>query len=415
MLLTTLAHLRRVEAVDRVISNLRVDFPDDVLVAEIIVMVQSHLHRFAEAIEAARHGLTLDATHGPLHQAAFYAYSMLGRFQEAEHHSGESVRLQPDSAQAHYNFGLARLRSGDFEQGWKHFGWYEELACRATPPDFPPWRGEPLAGRTILLMGEQGLGDQMQLLSVACWMNQQGATVDVRVGTPLWEVARDAAGVHAAWNTTPPQSYDYWCRMFSAPRFMPLRMSMLPLKMPYLFARAERIEHWREKMDALDPVAASKSRPRRIGILWAGSPGNQTDAYRSIPLREWEPLLRKIHVTWFGLQKDIARSDSFPPPEELTMHFLGPDIGDFSDSLAILHELDLVISVDTSIVHLAGAAGLPAWVLVPACTDWRWMTDRSDTPWYPSVRIFRQKELGCWDGVFRDVEAALEAFLQPTH
>jgi hypothetical protein len=379
--------------------------------AKALVVAHCRQRRFEDAAEAAFLGLRLDPTDSALHQGAFFALSMLGRFSEAGHHSEQALRLAPGSASAHYNFALARLRAGDFEQGWKHFDWHEKLHESTVSPPFPRWLGQSLSGRTLLLIGEQGFGDQIQMLRIADWMKQQGATVDVCVGTPLWEVARDALGVHAAWNVAPPKSYDYWCRTFSAPQHMRLDLDMLPLAMPYLFARAERVEYWRQKVMAMVPIASGTRRKRRIGIVWSGSPGNQTDYYRSIPLSVLEPFLAEFDVVWLGLQKDVAKSESHLLPKKPALYFLGPEIDGFEDTLAILSELDLLISVDTSAVHLAGAAGLPAWVLVPACSDWRWMVNRSDTPWYPSVRIFRQKELSRWDGVFQDVRTALRALI----
>jgi tetratricopeptide (TPR) repeat protein len=362
------------------------------------------------AAAAAAQALKLDQSNALLHQRAFCALSMLGRFADAEYHSEEALKNSPASPAAHYNFGLARLRSGDFRQGWEHFGWHEYIYRSASLPRFPHWRGQCLAGRTMLLIGEQGLGDQIQMLRIASWMKRQGACVDVCVGAPLWELARTAAGVHAAWNAAPGISYDYWCRMFSAPQYMRLDISMLPIEMPYLFASTERIEYWRTRISSLSKVF-HPCRKRRIGVVWTGNPTNQIDVYRSMPLHELEPLLAEFDVIWFGLQKGIDRSDSPAPPKKLTMHFLGAEIDGLDDTLAILHELDLLISVDTSAVHLAGAAGFPVWVLVPACTDWRWMLERNDTPWYPSVRIFRQRELARWNDVFAELRSALTRFV----
>lgn len=268
-----------------------------------------------------------------------------------------------------------------------------------------------MAGCRFLLVGEQGLGDQLQFLRMAAWLHRQGAIVDVWVEVPLGELARGAAGVHAAWTTAPPGPYDYWCRMLRMPEHMKLDLPMLPGEMPYLVANAGKVRRWQNRLDAIDQVNPREMRRKRVGLVWAGNPAYGLDCYRSIPLDRWRSVLECPGVKWFSLQKGDAQDEVATLPVEVDMHLLGREIQCFSDTLAIFQALDLVITVDTAVAHLAGASGTPVWVLVPTFTDWRWMVERDDSPWYPSVRLFRQRELGRWDAVLDNVANALREYV----
>jgi hypothetical protein len=308
-----------------------------------------------------------------------------------------------------FNLAAAQLRAGNYTSGWRQYRWHEALPENhdLARPAFPEWQGEPVAGRRFLLVGEQGLGDQLQFLRMADWLHRRGAQVDVWVEAPLGDVARRAAGVHAAWTTLPPGPYDYWCRMLRMPEHMKLDLSMLPLATSYLRAEPAQAQRWQRRLDAIAPAEAHGPFGKRVGIVWAGNPAYGLDRYRSIPLSQWLPVLQQTGVSWFALQKGEAQNEAIAWRADPGMHRLGPEIGTFADTLATVQSLDLVITVDTAVAHLAGACGTPVWVLVPTFTDWRWMTERDDSPWYPSARLFRQRELGRWDTVLAEVAQAL--------
>jgi hypothetical protein len=192
---------------------------------------------------------------------------------------------------------------------------------------------------------------------------------------------------------------------------MKLELPMLPLATAYLQAKPAAVQRWRDRLDALGPVTAQGSVTKRVGIVWAGNPAYALDRYRSIELQQWRPFLEQPGVRWFSLQKGEAQHDAAALSEGIDMHVLGPEIHDFMDTLAIIQSLDLVVTVDTAVAHLAGACGTPVWVLVPTFTDWRWMAERADSPWYPSMRLFRQRELNQWEAVLADIAQALQEYV----
>ena len=195
--------------------------------------------------------------------------------------------------------------------------------------------------------------------------------------------------------------------MLRMPEHMNLDLPMLPIAMPYLAATPEKLGHWKTQIEAV-PQDTTQAKNKRVGIVWAGNPNHVLDRYRSIRLATLKPLLGLAGVTWYSVQKGDRERESEGLAHEYDLHTLGPAIDDFTDTLAILQTLDLLITVDTSVAHLAGAAGLPVWLLAPAYPEWRWLTNRTDSPWYPSMRLFRQQELGEWDPVVKEVRAALQ-------
>ncbi|HYS65048.1 MAG TPA: tetratricopeptide repeat-containing glycosyltransferase family protein [Paraburkholderia sp.] len=412
-LITALSKARRDTQIDGVLARLRTQFAADADALQQLAFTLNRVDRFRDAISVAAQGLAADPQNGWLHHNASFASNMLGEFSDMYSHAVEAARLMPDCVLMQFNLAAAQLRTGDFERGWKQYRWHEALPENhdLVRPDFPEWQGEPVAGCRFLLIGEQGLGDQLQFLRMADWLHRRGACVDVWVEVPLGEVARGAAGVHAAWTTAPPGSYDYWCRMLRMPEHMKLNLPMLPLAMPYLAAEPAQLGRWKSRLDAICAVNARGPCRKRIGIVWAGNPAYGLDRYRSIPLRQWQPLLEQAGVKWFSLQKGEAQDEAAAWQADVRVHMLGPEIGSFSDTLAIVQSLDLVITVDTAVAHMAGACATPVWVLVPTFTDWRWMVERDDSPWYPSARLFRQRELGRWDTVLDEVANAMREYL----
>jgi hypothetical protein len=277
-------------------------------------------------------------------------------------------------------------------------------------PDFPLWNGERVTGRKFLLVGEQGRGDEIQFIRFAEWLNQRGAIVDVLVSQPIARIATSMTGVRSVFTELPAGPYDYWSHMLRMPEHMKLDLPILPIVMPYLASEPDRLDLWQARIDFISPEATHK-KSRRIGVVWAGGPNHALDRFRSIQLDALMPLFAIPNTTWFSLQKGDREHDGEAIADEFDLHTLGPTIEDFADTLAILETLDLLITVDTSVAHLAGAAGLPVWVLLPAYTEWRWLKDRTDSPWYPSMRLFRQRELGQWGPVIEEVRHALRPWL----
>ncbi|NIE67576.1 tetratricopeptide repeat protein [Burkholderia sp. Ax-1719] len=405
-LLKLVSRLDRREEADALIAQLRTEFAADAYALKELAFALNQLDRFDLALDVSKQGLSVDPSLALLHHNAAYASHMRGDFAAMHQHNVEAARLAPDDAPIQFNLAVSLLREGLFEAGWKQYAWHERLPENSTlvRPPFAEWAGEPVAGKRILLVGEQGLGDQIQLLRCADWLHRAGAVVDVWADAAIVGVTRCARGVREVFDSLPRGEYDFWCRMFRAPEHMKLGLGDLPVAMPYLQAPAQAVARWRTRLDSLSPA---RSGVLRAGLVWAGNPEYLLDRYRSMAIDTLIPVLAQPGVSWFALQKGGAQRalDTLPPAIDMTA--LGEQIATFEDTLAIVQSLDLVVTVDTSVAHVAAASGVPVWVLLPACTDWRWMAARADSPWYPSVRLFRQRELGQWGPVLDEMREAL--------
>jgi tetratricopeptide (TPR) repeat protein len=314
-----------------------------------------------------------------------------------------ALAIKPDTAEAHWNRGIALLRVGDFDQGWKEFEWrWKTFEYSAKRREFsqPLWLGEaPLAGKTILLYGEAGFGDTLQFVRYVPMVAALGAKVIVEVQPALKALVSRIDGVSAVvgMNEELPPA-DFRCALMSLPLAFKTRLETVPAK-PYLSAPQERVAAWAERL-------GTSARPR-VGVTWAGNPKFLHDRTRSIGLAPLAPLLSVPGVEFFGLQKDLRAGDTDILGDYPDFVQLGDQLADFSDTAAVMSQLDLVISSDTSVVHLAGALGRPVWILLERTPDWRWLLDREDIPWYPSARLFRQPALGDWRSVVARVEESL--------
>jgi tetratricopeptide (TPR) repeat protein len=409
-LMTVLAKTGRIHQLAEAMTQIRTRFAKDAPALKALAVVLNTHDRFNDALSVARQGLAIDPHHPLLHHNAARALSICGKIAESRPHSMEAARLLPDNPHMQFHLAGVLLGLGEFEEGWKRYRWFYDLPGKdqeRVRPNFREWNGEPVAGCRFLLVGEQGRGDEIQFIRFAEWLHQQGAMVDVLVSLPIAELAASMTGVRAVFTTMPPGPYAYWSHMLRIPEHMKLDFPMLPIAMPYLAATPEKVRHWKAHIESISP--RRKHAPsKRIGLVWAGSPNHALDRYRSIRLNALKPLFGLGGITWYSVQKGDREHESEGIAHECDLHTLGPAINDFTDTLAILQTLDLLITVDTSVAHLAGAAGLPVWVLVPAYSEWRWLTTRTDSPWYPSMRLFRQRELGEWDPVFKEVRAALQ-------
>jgi hypothetical protein len=319
----------------------------------------------------------------------------LGKSEEARRCFEEAIRFRPDFPQAHWNLGLALLLLGDYSRGWAEYEW--RLRCRefkvggAAPAGVPAWQSEPLAGKTLLLLREQGNGDNFQFIRYARPLAEAGARVLVDATPDTAELLASAPGVAGVVRRGDPvPAVDCHCPMLSLPHRCRHLLPGIPGGIPYLSVPPARLEKWKVRL-------ASRGMPR-VGLVWAGSPTHANDRNRSCRLRDWLPLLETPGVGWYGLQKGPAAGQLAELPAGL-VDDLDAEIADYADTAAALACLDLVISVDTSVAHLAGALGRPCWVLLPYAPDFRWLLAREDTPWYPSLRLFRQAEAGDWAAV----------------
>jgi Flp pilus assembly protein TadD len=367
----------------------------------------AELGRFAEAEAAYHEALRLNPRYAEAHANLGNAYKEQGRTQEALACYGLALALAPDAASARYNRSLALLQAGDYERGWAEYEW------RWKRPTMPPrhahkprWDGKPLEGRTILLWCEQGLGDAIQFVRYAPLVKARGGSVVLECPPPLRPLFQACAGVDrlVAEGESLPDC-DVQAPLLSLPGLLGTTLETVPAAVPYLAAEEARVEQWGRLLRQLPGF--------KVGIVWQGNPRFPWDRYRSFPLDCLAPPLAAVDgVRLVSLQKGpgveqlnrlARRFDVAVLPEELDA------AGPFQDTAAVMKGLDLVVTCDTAAAHLAGALGVPAWVALAAVADWRWLQKRADTPWYPTLRLFGQKELGNWAGVFQEMAAALES------
>lgn len=399
----------RSTSLDETVEEIKTRFAKDPLAFKAVAYVLNTSQRYPGALAAARQGLAIDPGNMVLCHNAAWSLRRMGKVAESRRYSETAARALPDDPRMQYHLAGILLCLGEFEEGWKlQQSFYQHGEHRALMfwPGFPVWNGEPVSGCHFLLVGEQGLGDQIQFLRFADWLHHQGAIVDVLVDKPVAVLAASMPSIRAVYVDMPHGPYTYWAHMFSIPLHMKLVLPMLPVAMPYLAAAPQNIHRWQTHIEAISRER-SAPRNRRVGIVWAGSAALGLDPFRSIELDRLKSLFSLPGITWYPVQKGPRERDSEPLEQQFDIHTLGPFIRDFSDTLAILASLDLLISVDSSVAHLAGAAGIPVWTLVPAYTDWRWLIERADSPWYPSMRLFRQRELGEWKPVIDEVRQAL--------
>jgi hypothetical protein len=329
----------------------------------------------------------------------------LGELDHATAHLRRAAAERPDWALAHFNLGVNLLLDGQFEAGWQEYAWrwnlgdgpIEELRRRYA--HIPQWRGESLAGKTILLHGEQGYGDSLQFVRYVPMLAAQGARIKLQVPQPLVRLFATVAGVAAVLGSDEPTpDADFRAGLMDVPGVVGTRRESIPADAPYLSvpAGAERRQ---------EPSAARDQ--LRIGLVWAGNASHENDAKRSLNISSLIPLLSLPGIRWFSLQLGPARKQLAQLPPSLQPVDLASEIRDFADTAAIITGLDLVIAVDTAIVHLAGALGCPAWILLPPNPDWRWLAHGDTSPWYPSATLVRRRREESWDRVIDRMAAAI--------
>ncbi len=339
-----------------------------------------------------------------------YALTLKGRHDEALASFDEALRLQPDHAPSHFERALVWLLLGDWERGLPEYEWrfktdrFPEAAAR-----YPRWDGSPLDGRTILLRAEQGYGDTFQLIRYAPLVQQRGGKVVLACpGAAIPLLSRCAGIDRLVPASAEPPPCDVEAPLLSLPLLLGATPETIPAPIPYLFADPALVSQWRQ---ALPPGP-----PFKIGIVWQGNPAYRRDAFRSLPLRHFAPLAHLEGVRLYSLQKGHGTEQLREVAGSFAVTDLGSRLGEkagaFTDTAAALVNLDLLVTSDTAIVHLAGGLGVPVLMALPLVPDWRWLLEREDTPWYPTVRLFRQTQLGDWESVFRRIAEAVREIVK---
>jgi tetratricopeptide (TPR) repeat protein len=363
--------------------------------------------RLEDAVSSIRRSLALVENDPGAHHNLALALADQGDFANSLAEHERAIQLQPDNALFHKNRALLWLRLGEWEKGFPEFEW--RWRCREFPKRHfaqPRWDGSALDGKTILLYAEQGLGDVLHFVRYADFLKRKGATVLLECPAILHPILARCPGIDrllAPGSSRP--AFDVYAALMSLPGIMGTTVADVPLIGPYVFANPELVARWKRELGSLNGL--------RIGVCWQGSRDHSGDRQRSFPLGELAPLAQLPNVTLVSLQVGAGEEQIAPCRATFPIVDFGErvdrDAGAFMDTAAMIKNVDLVVSCDTAIGHLAGALGAPVWLALSTVSDWRWLLNRSDTPWYPSMRLFRLKELGNW----RDVFEAMARELMP--
>lgn len=326
-----------------------------------------------------------------------------GQYQASRDSYEKAVRLAPQHAEHQWGMALQELRLGDYVNGWNRYEWRWQMPSYKVPrwdrPE-PLWDGSDLAGRTILLHMEQGYGDDIQLIRYASLVKARGGRILISTLDPLLRLFRTIPDIDEVFpENTPLPTFDVHAPLMSLPRIFQTTVETIPATVPYVYPDPVNVATWKKRLEVLGPN-------RKVGLSWAGKPSHGNDRNRSIPLATLAPLAEVPGVEFFRLHKGPSPQsrECGLKPTDYTAEFT-----DFLDTASLMMNLDLIITVDTSIAHLAGALGKPTLVMLPFVADWRWLIDRTDSPWYPTVRLYRQPKEGDWKSVVGKVAADLKS------
>jgi tetratricopeptide (TPR) repeat protein len=363
------------------------------------------LGRVDSALSSYDRAIALDPTDAMSHYNRALLMQECFRWEEALASYGRAIELDPQFSDAHYNRSMAQLFLGDFESGWRGYEWRWANAHRLGIGEVRSFAGrrwlgaESLTGKCILLYGEGGLGDTLQFCRYGTSCARLGATVILEVPQVLRQLLGSLEGVSQVISSgSPLPPFDYYCPLLSLPLAFKTTLESIPAPAGYLRADQTRLAQWRAQL-------GERRRPR-VGLVWSGNPNNPIDARRSIPLGEWLAQL-PVGFDYFRLQTQVRDADRAVLDSNPRVISFDDSLLDFDNTAALCGCMDVIITVDTSLAHLAGALGHRTWVLLPRTPDFRWMDNREDTPWYPTLKLYRQTAAGDWSTVFERVAADL--------
>jgi tetratricopeptide (TPR) repeat protein len=385
--------------------------PNNVLLLNSRAAVLAGLKRWDDALSCYDRALAIE----PAHLAALTNRAILlllmGREAESLQALDAIIALAPDHHPAHLHRSFILLRRGDLAAGWKEYEWRRLGSMGEDRPPFSGsfWGGkEDLQGKSILIFAEQGLGDTLQFCRYIDLLAARGAEITFRVPPELRELLSHLSRATVVGADRPPPQTAFYCPLLSLPLAFATELETVPASVPYLVPSPDRVVKWRQRL------VEGEDKRLRVGIAWHGmhrKPFGEPD--RSVPLHHFHALARIPGVRLISLQKGEGVEELCDVPRDIQIETLGDDFdsgpGAFLDSAAVMTQLDLVISVDTSLAHLAGALARPTWLTLKYVADWRWLIDRTDTPWYPTMRLCRQASPGDWEGVFASIADALRA------
>jgi tetratricopeptide (TPR) repeat protein len=364
----------------------------------------TYMMRPLEALASCEKAIALSPNYAEAYNNRGITLQDLKRFEEALTAYEKAIALKPDYVVACNNRAYLLLLMGRFDEGWREHEWRKKRRdgpIAAKTYNQPLWLGEEnIEGRTIFVWWEQGFGDTIQFCRYAKLLEGRGSEVVMSVQQPLLALLQSISPTIDVIDHDPTE-FDYHCPLMSLPLAFGTTIETIPVARQYIKADEQLRLQWQARLPP-------NTKPT-IGVAWSGSSTHKI-YNRSIPLETFLALLNP-GADWICLQKEISEKDVVTLQQDGRIIFFGDDLRDFSDTAALLDLLDLVITIDTSVAHLAGAMGKPVWILLPYNADWRWLSNRNDSPWYPSVRLFRQREIGNWNHVVEDVKTELQTLL----
>ncbi len=375
--------------------------------SEVLINIGSALQMqgdMAAAVDYHRRALAIDPRAHRAHFSLGAAAHFAQQVDEALAHYDEAIRLKPDYAEAYYNRSFVWLSQGDFPRGWRDYEWRfrcEDYQGRRFGA--PRWDGSSLAGRTLLIHAEQGLGDTFHFIRYARLAERLGGPIVVEVQPALVPLLTASGYRNLLAGGSPLPPFDVHASLMSMPGLLATTVDTVPADVPYLSTDPELVARWRERLAATPGF--------KVGIVWQGNPSYTFDRFRSIPLLEFAPLAAVPGVELLSLQKNAGVEQIAALEGRFRVRDLGSTldvtVGAFLETAAVMANLDLLVTSDTAAAHLAGGLGVPVWLVLGKACEWRWMNDRTDSPWYPTMRLFRQSRQGDWSDVFRAMQREL--------
>ncbi len=364
------------------------------------------LGRHREAMVSLKRAIAANAKHAAAHNVLGTWLADVGHYGEALDQFALAQSIDPEHAEAHFSEALVRLVRGEFELGWDKYEWRwrtNQPGQTITPFPQAHWDGrETLAGKRLYVYAEQGLGDCVMFARYLPLLARQASAVVFGVYPALTFLLSTLDDVTVVTEGDRIPSFDLQSPLLSLPRLMGTRLDTIPANVPYLRAPPVRLEKWRARLP--------RDRSPRVGLVWAGARSYAGDAKRSIGLGALAPILDESWCSFVSLHREVRPGDAAELAKHSEIVHFGEQLEDFADTAAIIAQLDLVISVDTSVAHIAGALGKPVWILLPFAPDFRWLLERTDSPWYPSATLFRQPKPGDWNSVVARVADKLASF-----
>lgn len=410
----TLEKLKRLDEAEKVYQQAISLRPDYAEAYYNYAITLQKLERFADAGKNYRQAISLNPNHAKAHSNLGLVLKHQEQFVESEQHFLTALQLDPQYIDAHYNYGLLLLLLGRLKEGWAQYQWfYHPQNLNPSKPNqpnlqVPQWQGQPLQGKTILIHSEQGFGDLIQFVRYAQHLKANGATVWVLVTKPLVKIFKTVPWIERVLENGQQHQavFDYWVFPLALPFWFQTTLETVPCNVPYLFTDETKVLWWREWLTLQIPAEN-----KRVGLVWAGNPIQLNNKNRSLKLSQFSVFADLPNITFVSLQLGKeAQNEVKNAPDGLNIVDASFFINDFSDSAALLKNLDVLITVCSAPAHLAGALDVPVWTIISKPFDWRWLLEREDSVWYKNTRLFRQSKSGDWHGVLENVKTQLLEF-----